>query len=39
MYVINEKADHGSNEAALIETFCVERQGWHTAVWREMAAV
>jgi hypothetical protein len=39
MYVINEKADHGSKEAALIETFCVERQGWHTAVWREMAAV
>lgn len=39
MYVINEKADHGTKKAALIETFYGEPQGWHTAVWREMAAV
>lgn len=36
--VINVEADHGTNEAALFETFYGEPQDWHTSGWREMAA-
>ncbi len=39
MNVINADADHGTTEAALFETFYGEPQDWHTAGWREMAAL
>ncbi|WP_216671003.1 hypothetical protein [Mangrovicoccus sp. HB161399] len=38
MNVINVEADHGTTEAALVETLYGEPHDWHTGGWREKGA-